>query len=67
MSEYGVYMKGDISLLKDLWNNLPLNYKKFIVILLIVLAFSSFFVVYYFSDGLEELINMSRKVSPVEK
>ncbi len=57
-------MGDKLSLLKDIWQKMSVNYKRFFVILMVVLIISTFFTIYYFSDGLEELINMSRHVVP---
>ncbi len=51
-------MKGEAPLLKELWQKLPTNYKIFAIILLIVFLISAFFTIYFFSDGVDELLNM---------
>lgn len=54
--------KENISSFKILWQSLPLNIKRFAIVVFIVLIFSAFFTIYYFSDAVGELIWMSQQI-----
>lgn len=54
--------KENISSLKILWQSLPLNIKRFAIVVFIVLILSAFFTIYYFSDAVGELIWMSQQI-----
>lgn len=45
---------------RKLWLNIPLTLRRTFIVIFIVLIISAFFVIYYFTDGVEELINMSK-------
>ena len=47
---------------KQLWSNIPLSLRRTFIVIFIVLIIATFFAVFYFTDGLEELINMSRQI-----
>lgn len=51
---------------RQLWLSIPLTLRRTFIVIFIVLIISAFFTVYYFTDGLEELLNMSRQVSVAE-
>lgn len=47
---------------KQLWLSMPLVLRNTFIVIFIVLIIATFFAVFYFTDGLEELINMSRQI-----
>lgn len=47
---------------KQLWLNMPPVLRRTFIVIFIVLIIATFFAVFYFSDGLEELINTSRQI-----
>lgn len=47
---------------KQLWLSMPLALRNTFIVVFIVLIIATFFAVFYFTDGLEELINMSRQI-----
>ena len=47
---------------KQLWLSMPLVLRNTFIVIFIVLIVATFFAVFYFTDGLEELINMSRQI-----
>ncbi len=54
--------EGNLSSLKLLWQSLPLNIKRFAVVLFIVLICSAFFVIFYAGDAVGELKFMSQQI-----
>ena len=52
---------------KQLWSNIPLSLRRTFIVIFIVLIISAFFSILYFTDGLEELLNMSRQVKVIEE
>lgn len=59
-------MEKEPSVYKEIWAKLPKTYKRYFLIVFIVLIISAFFSIYYFNDGLEELINMSKQVTEIK-
>lgn len=47
---------------KQLWLSMPLVLRNTFIVIFIVLIIATFFAVFYFTDGLEELINMSKQI-----
>lgn len=47
---------------KQLWLSMPLVLRNTFIVIFIVLIVATFFAVFYFTDGLEELINMSKQI-----
>lgn len=47
---------------KQLWLSMPLALRNTFIVIFIVLIVATFFAVFYFTDGLEELINMSKQI-----
>ena len=47
---------------KQLWLSMPLVLRNTFIVIFIVLIIGTFFAVFYFTDGLEELINMSKQI-----
>lgn len=52
----------NLSSLKLLWQSLPLNIKRFAVVLFIVLICAAFFVIFYAGDAVGELKFMSQQI-----
>ena len=48
---------------KQLWLSMPLVLRNTFIVIFIVLIIATFFAVFYFTDGLEELINMSKQIA----
>ena len=47
---------------KQLWLSMPLVLRNTFIVIFIVLIVATFFAAFYFTDGLEELINMSKQI-----
>ena len=47
---------------KQLWLSMPLVLRNTFIVIFIVLIIATFFAVFYFTAGLEELINMSKQI-----
>lgn len=47
---------------KQLWLSIPSTLRNTFIVIFIVLIIATFFAVFYFADGLDELINMSRQI-----
>ena len=52
---------------KQLWLSMPLVLRNTFIVIFIVLIVATFFAVFYFTDGLEELINMSKQIGKAWK
>ncbi len=59
--------KEKVSSLKLLWNFLPLNIKRFAVVVFIVLICSSFFAIFFAGDAVSELRSISRQIDNYTK
>lgn len=57
----------NLSSLKLLWQSLPLNFKRFAVVVFIVLLCSLFFAVFYAGDAVNELKFMSEQIDNYAK
>lgn len=57
----------NLSSLKLLWQSLPLNFKRFAVVVFIVLLCSLFFAVFYAGDAVNELKFMSEQIDNYTK
>lgn len=57
----------NISSLRMLWQSLPANMKRFLLVVLIVLACSAFFVILYAFDAVEELKFMGSQMDNLVK
>ena len=59
--------KEKVSSLKLLWNYLPLNIKRFAVVVFNVLKCSSFFAIFFAGDAVSELRSISRQIDNYTK
>lgn len=57
----------NLSSLKLLWQSLPLNFKRFAVVVFIVLICSAFFAVFFADDAVNELKLMSEQIDNYAK
>lgn len=57
----------NLSSLKLLWQSLPLNIKRFAVVVFIVLLCSAFFAVFFAGDAVHELKLMSEQIDNYAK
>lgn len=62
MNKQSDFKEDNLSSLKLLWQSLPLNFKRFAVVVFIVLLCSAFFAVFFADDAVHELKFMSEQI-----
>ncbi|MDE7314576.1 MAG: hypothetical protein K2N11_02610 [Mucispirillum sp.] len=62
MNKQSDFKEENLSSLKLLWQSLPLNLKRFVVVVFIILICSAFFTVFFADDAVSELKLMSEQI-----